>query len=153
MWPFYTELRYSGGPVSARLRAEHHALVLFAFHQQSQRASMNVRGASVGAAVRLLRGRDRFSADAVDRRFVITAQTSGVDDLAIRLRGLVGLFQRQSIALDYEMLFRHLVLWQDPGKRGKVRRRWGSDCPRSDPPAGERGSSPTNSQQPEEKTA
>jgi CRISPR system Cascade subunit CasB len=109
------------------LRAEHHALVLFGFHQQSQQQPVNVHGPSVGAAVRRLQERDRFSEEALERRFTAAATTDSVDELAVLLRGLVTQFRSEGVGLDYEGLFRDLVRWQRPESRDRARRRWGAD--------------------------
>ncbi|MDR2380698.1 MAG: type I-E CRISPR-associated protein Cse2/CasB [Bifidobacteriaceae bacterium] len=127
LWPFYTELTDAADGISPRLRAEHHALVLFGFHQQSQKVPMNVAKTSLGAAVGTLAARERYSAAALERRFTAAATTEDVDGLAVLLRGLVTQLRHEKIGLDYDMLFDHLVRWQYPDARSRVRRRWGGD--------------------------
>jgi CRISPR system Cascade subunit CasB len=126
MWPYYAELGDSSGRITARLRAEHHALVLFGFHQQSKPQLMNIRGVSLGAAVRRLQASGAFSEDAVERRFTAAATTDDVDALAVLLRGLVTQLRKVDIGLDYEILFEDLVRWHYPESRERARLRWGS---------------------------
>jgi CRISPR system Cascade subunit CasB len=125
MWRLYTELR-EDGKLSDRLRAEHHTLVLFAIHQQSQITSMNWPGHSFGKSIRALLQRGRFSENALEDRFAATALTDSVDQLAVHVRGLVQLLRTEAIGLDYESVFRDLRDWQHPVQRHVVRRRWGS---------------------------
>jgi CRISPR system Cascade subunit CasB len=139
MWPLYTELTGSTGAITPRLRAEHHALVLYGFHQQSQQRAMHVPGVSIGAAAGALIATDSYSGAAVGRRFSAAATTDAVDELAVLLRGLVTQFRNEGIGIDYELLFQHLVSWQYPDSRARVRRRWGGDyfkahIPQTDPP-------------------
>ena len=126
MWPFYAELGQSAGSATPKLRAEHHALVLFAFHQQSQPQLMNMPGVSLGAALRKLQETGAFSEDAVERRFTAAATTDDVDELAVLLRGLIKQLRQAEIGLDYELLFRDLVSWAYPESRDRARLRWGA---------------------------
>jgi CRISPR system Cascade subunit CasB len=127
LWPYYRELPEQGYRITPRLRAEHHTLVLFGFHQQSQRQPVNVRGSSVGAAARRLQQRARYSEEAVERRFTSAATTNNVNELAVLLRGLITQMRGEHIGLDYQRLFYDLVSWQDPDHRDQARMRWGSD--------------------------
>ncbi|SCL45730.1 type I-E CRISPR-associated protein Cse2/CasB [Micromonospora peucetia] len=127
MWPYYTALRPSG-EVTARLRAEHAALCLFASHQQSQRTLMHRPGIGLGIAMGVLRADGKFSEEAVDRRFGAAATATSFTELTLHLRGLVT--QLRALAkpqpLDYTRLVQDLVDWQDPDKAAVTRRIWGS---------------------------
>ncbi|WP_241840021.1 type I-E CRISPR-associated protein Cse2/CasB [Frankia sp. CcI49] len=128
MWRYYTTLNHHGN-MTAALRAEHVALVLFAVHQQSQPTLMHTRGISVGKAVAGLRDSGKFSPEAVDRRFTAAATATSLNEAAHHLRGLVRQMRNlpNPQRLDYTQLYWDLVAWQDPAKVGGIRRRWGSD--------------------------
>ncbi len=143
MWPFYTvgfgEDRLRPGADSwdlpSDLVAEHHALVLFGFHQQSELSPVHRKGIGVGQAVRALhRGDERFSKDAVDRRFYAAVVASTPNELARRLRGLVQQLKvlNPTQGLDYDDLLKDLTRWSRPEGRDRVRRRWGLDYERAD---------------------
>lgn len=141
MWPYY-----STGIDDERLApwadewdlpgvfvAEHHALVLYGFHQQSIGRPMHVERARLGRAVRALHTSGRYSQEAVDRRFFTVVTTDDVGELAIHLRGLIGQLKTlrskdgapMPQALDYSWLQRDLEAWQWRDRRELVRRRWG----------------------------
>lgn len=127
MWRYYTALQRNG-EVSARLRAEHAALCLFALHQQSQGTLMHSKGIGLGTAMAKLRIDDKFSADAVDRRFAAAATATSFAEVTAHLRGLVTQLRalKKPQPLDYTRLVDDLCDWQDPDKVSTVRRRWGS---------------------------
>ncbi|OHV19237.1 type I-E CRISPR-associated protein Cse2/CasB [Parafrankia soli] len=125
MWRHYTTLDQKGQE-TADLRAEHAALILFAMHQQSQTRLMHTVGVGLGAAVRRLRESEKFSADAVDRRFEAAATATSLSEASYHLRGLVRQLRGLPQPLDYTELYWDLVAWQDPDRIGQVRRRWGS---------------------------
>jgi CRISPR system Cascade subunit CasB len=127
MWRFYTTL-VATGVVTNRLRAEHTALTLFGVHQQSKTTPMHQTGHGLGTALRAVRRSDKFSEQAVDRRFTAAATATSMAELALHLRGLVALLHDHDIdqPLDYTQLFRDLNDWQYPQNQGRVRRRWGS---------------------------
>jgi CRISPR system Cascade subunit CasB len=127
MWPYYTSLR-PNGELSERLRAEHAALCLFASHQQSQSTSMHRAGIGLGNAMAVLRRSDKFSGEAVDRRFTAAATATSFTEIVAHLRGLVTQLRSLPKAqpLDYTRLVYDLLDWQDPEKTATVRRRWGS---------------------------
>lgn len=127
MWRYYTTLQRDG-EVSPRLRAEHAALCLFALHQQSQGNLMHFTGIGMGTAMAKLRIDDKFSADAVDRRFAAAATATSFAEVTAHLRGLVTQLRslRKPQPLDYTRLCRDLRDWQDPDEVPTVRRRWGS---------------------------
>jgi CRISPR system Cascade subunit CasB len=91
---------------------------------------MDARGRSVGSAVLALRLSGRFKDEALNKRFIDTTLTDDVNELAIRLRGLITMLRGSEIGLGYELLFQHLVAWQNPTKRSATRRRWGADYSR-----------------------
>ncbi|WP_239336515.1 type I-E CRISPR-associated protein Cse2/CasB [Frankia sp. CiP3] len=124
MWQHYTLLTADGG-ISARLRAEHAALTLYAIHQQSQPKSVHDAGIGVGKAVQMLRASEKFSVDAVDRRFNAAATATSLDECAYHLRGLVRQLRQISQPLDYTALLDDLIDWQRPERIGRVRRDWG----------------------------
>jgi CRISPR system Cascade subunit CasB len=126
MWPFYTRLR-EDGRLSRELRAEHHALVLFGFHQQSERMPVHEKGGSnVGGALAELVAVGRHTPEAVGRRFAAAAQAQTLDALATHLRYLVALLKERSstIHLDYDLLFGQLEHWDSNDERWKTQRKW-----------------------------
>ncbi|MEH0933998.1 type I-E CRISPR-associated protein Cse2/CasB [Micromonospora psammae] len=127
MWPYYTRLRTDGW-VTPELRAEHAALALFAVHQQSQSRLMHQPDIGLGWAVANLRRSDKFSAEAVDRRFGAAATATSFTEVVAHLRGLVSQLRALKPAqpLDYSRLVRDLCDWQHQDRVHSVRRRWGS---------------------------
>lgn len=126
MWPYYTTLT-ADGAITPRLRAEHLALTLFAVHQQSLSQPVHREGVGLGTAVLALRRSEKFSPEAVDRRFGAAATATSLDEVAHHARGLItqirGLTPQPG--LDYNRLFEDLRSWQSPEWRTRVRRRWG----------------------------
>ncbi|MER5629504.1 type I-E CRISPR-associated protein Cse2/CasB [Streptomyces nitrosporeus] len=106
--------------------AVHLAVTLWALHQQGHHdGNMHVSGGpGLGWAVRRLMP-DGEIQDRVRKRFVRAATASSVDTLAVRLRELVLLMRGEDIALDYGQLAGQLYVWQRPGGRAEVHRRWG----------------------------
>lgn len=129
MWKFHLHLE--GDQTDWRTNAEHHALVLFGFHQQSSSTKVHRKGASLGAAIWQLR--DRFSSDAVDARFFRAVTAEDLNELAFHLRGLVT--QLRSLdpvpAIDYSALVEDLTRWQNPAQIDRIRRKWGSQYHRA----------------------
>lgn len=125
MWRFYTTLR-ADGALTAPLQAEHATLCLFALHQQAQSRLMHQAGIGFGTAVARLRSSGKFSAEAVDGRFVAAATATSFTEITAHLRGLVTQLRTIGQPLDYTRLLRNLQDWQDPGKVHAVRRWWGS---------------------------
>lgn len=128
MWPFYTTLSRDG-VLTDRLRAEHVALCLFALHQQGQTVAVHRPGVGLGRAMAALRTSGRFAEAAIDRRFTQAATSLDVDEVGYHLRSLVTLLRTLKPAqpVDYTRMYDDLRAWQDPARRGRVRRRWGSD--------------------------
>ncbi|MTV26251.1 type I-E CRISPR-associated protein Cse2/CasB [Nitriliruptoraceae bacterium ZYF776] len=126
--------------VSPSLAAEHHALVLFGFHQQGLDRPVHRRGVGVGRAIRDLRDSGRYSPEAVERRFFAAVTAETVDEVAEHLRGLVQQLRVLRRAgdrgvLDYSRLMRDLERWHDPERRGGVRRTWATQY--ETPPRGQ----------------
>lgn len=123
--------------------AVHHALTLYAVHQQSQRDSMHTFSSSpqrrtIGTACRDLRlvyTRENRPVEGLERRFRAAATADTVAEVAWHLRGLIQLLREQKIRLDYVALARDLSYWPDPDGRARVRRRWGLDYHRTQTPA------------------
>lgn len=105
--------------------AEHHALTLFGFHQQSLYEPMHVKGVGLGGAMLALRQSGRASEEGIDRRFAAAATAATVKELAQHLRRLVTLLRGPRRPLDYTRLLHDLIRWQEPAYQGRVRRRWG----------------------------
>jgi CRISPR system Cascade subunit CasB len=124
MWPYYQELN-DRGVLTARLRAEHLALTVFGVHQQSKLQPMHQRGVGVGTAMAKLRRSDRFSEQAVERRFAAFATATSLAEAGTHLRGLINQLREIDQVLDYTELMGDLVRWQHPATVGDVRRRWG----------------------------
>lgn len=123
MWPFYRELA-ADGAITARLRAEHHTLVLFAFHQQAQERAMHETGQDFGAALRMLVQSGRYSEEALERRFAAAATATSADELAMHVRGLVQQLRTARIPTDYDDLFGALASWSYDDARARTGRRW-----------------------------
>lgn len=127
MWPYYTTLTENGA-LTQRLRAEHLALTLFAVHQQSQLQPVHRERVGLGTAVLALRRSEKFSPEAVDRRFGAAATATSLNEVAHHVRGLIT--QIRGLApqpgLDYTRLFDDLRFLQSPEWRTAVRRRWGA---------------------------
>lgn len=121
-------------PTAAEFGA-HHALTLYALHQQAQSAPMHRVGVGLGDAVRQL-NRSRSGAQggespAVRRRFDAVVTAGSREELVRHLRGLVQLFRQARVALDYALLADDLVRLQDPAGARAVRLRWARQYHRS----------------------
>lgn len=133
MWEHHVEEPWPSGahdgPLSPRFIAEHHALVLFGFHQQSQSRPVHRDGASLGKALKALHINGRFSKEAVDRRFLSAIVADDVSAVAYHLRGLVTQLRSLDAVppIDHSRLVDDLASWMSPAKRDRVRRRWGLD--------------------------
>lgn len=120
----------------------HHALALYATHQQSRPEPMHVREPggrrdSLGRACRQLSAaleRKRRSAEGVTRRFLAAATADSVGELIGHLRGLIPQLREHRIPLDYVQLAQDLAAWHRPDRRAWVRRRWGLDFYRREAP-------------------
>jgi CRISPR system Cascade subunit CasB len=137
MWPYYRTLSEQGG-VTAWMAAEHLALSLFAVHQQGRDQPAHRAGVGLGQAVLALRRSDRYSPEAIDRRFAAAATAASLPELAGHLRRLITQLRAAGSGhgLDYTQLMHDLRSWQQPSRIAAVRRKWGSQyfAPRSDQP-------------------
>ncbi len=141
LWPFYTITPDENanlerfGDVTAGQRAEHAALTLFGVHQQSQKILMHIPDVGLGSALRALRGHDKYSVDAVDRRVSAMVSSTSVSTLTYQLRGLVTQLRDIKQALDYNRLLRDLEDWHWPDRRQRVRTAWAQGYQRWEKPA------------------
>lgn len=108
-------------------QAEHHALTLYGFHQQSVTEPMHRTGMGLGLAAQQFRNSGHASEAAVDRLFKAVATATTVTELAQHLRRLVTQLRGVRVPLDYRRLLEELTLWHSPAWQGRVRRRWGLD--------------------------
>lgn len=134
LWPYYTEDAWpsgmhDGGPPSRRFVAEHHALVLYGFHQQSKQFPVHRKGSRLGRALKALHVSGAFSQEAVDRRFRSAVAAEEVDHVAYHLRGMFTQLRSldRARSLDYTRLSADLALWANASTRDRVRRCWGLD--------------------------
>jgi CRISPR system Cascade subunit CasB len=120
--------------------AVHHALTLFAVHQQSRDTSMNESGRTFGRAVRLLA--DRAGTDhaiqesPVYRRFTAMATANGFSELVVHARGLIGQLRAEKIGFAYPAFAGDLCDLATSWASSEVRRRWSRDFyarPTADP--------------------
>lgn len=112
--------------------AVHHALTLFAVHQQSRPVSMHDASVPFGAAVRRLASATALAdrdlhESATYHRFTMLATAATLTELSHHARGLVGQLRQHSIPLDYAGLADDLAVIQRPGRAAAVRRRWARD--------------------------
>ncbi len=129
MWRFYTTLNREGKQ-TAQFLAEHHALALFALHQQSQARPMHRERIGLGTAVRQLRsdqGGDKDRIDPVDRRLAAAATATSLTELVLHLRGLITQLRGITRPLDYTLLYEQMLTWDWPERAAQTRRRWGSE--------------------------
>lgn len=113
--------------VPPAFEAEHHALTLYGFHQQSVAEPMHRTGTGLGVAAHRFRASGRASETAVDRLFNAVATATTVTELAHHLRRLATQLRGARVPLDYRRLLEELTLWHFPAWQGRVRRRWGLD--------------------------
>lgn len=108
--------------------AAHHALALYAVHQQSQAQGMHQPGRRLGAAVRQLIPPALYTpAHPIARRFAALSTADSLTELLHHLRGIVQLLRAAGLGLDYGQLAEDLQTWQRPDGPARVRRRWGRD--------------------------
>lgn len=129
MWRFYTAGDTGGKDPSPGLNAEHIALVLFGFHQQSEHRLMHSSRRSFARALRDLRGSKRFNdrEPALDAKVSAAATATSIGELGWHMRGLVALLKDAEISFDYSALVTDISMWQQPAGQARVRRRWGRD--------------------------
>jgi CRISPR system Cascade subunit CasB len=108
--------------------AVHHAMTLYALHQQSQPRGMHQPGKRLGSAVRrLISGATIEPTHPIARRFAMLGTADGLDELIHHLRGVVQLLRTSKIPLDYGLLATELVTWQTPTGPPRIRLVWGRD--------------------------
>ncbi len=114
--------------------AAHHAMTLYALHQQSQPRGMHQPGRRLGGAVRrLISGSIVEPTHPIARRFAMLGTADSLDELVHHLRGVVQLLRANRIPLDYGLLASQLVTWQSPGGPARIRLVWGRDFHLSKP--------------------
>lgn len=127
---FPEELEGTGQEPSPAEWAVYHALTLYALHQQGKkpgRENMHEAGQRLGKAMAILSLREKFSEEAVQRRFQAMAAGADIQGVAWHLKGLVQLLRQQGIPLDYPALAEDLYRYQDLNQRSSVRLNWGRD--------------------------
>lgn len=128
----------SAGHATPQEIAAHHALTLWALHQQSKADFMHdVRRTGDGSpmscsfaeAVQKLSKRrdgDREPGNLgpVRRRFVTVARAQSIDAMVTHARGLIQQLRDEGIAFDYGRFAEDLLRFQLPGERSRVQRQW-----------------------------
>ncbi|GLZ38736.1 type I-E CRISPR-associated protein Cse2/CasB [Actinokineospora sp. NBRC 105648] len=114
--------------VSYEEAAAHHAMTLYAVHQQSSRTGMHQPGARLGRSIRKLHTGDSIKpTDPIARRFTMLGTSGDFRELTHHLRGVVQLLRAARVPLDYGLLTRQLITWQHVGGPDRVRPIWGRD--------------------------
>jgi CRISPR system Cascade subunit CasB len=120
---------FPGFPLPGNAYAENAvfiALSLYAFHKQGQDSSMNIEKMSIGKAMRgLVRGED--NEEAINSRFDRILTSNNIEELAVHLRGVIGLLKREGVGFDYSFFASDLYYFQQEDKRRKVIGDWGRD--------------------------
>lgn len=107
--------------------AIHHALTLYAIHQQGSASDVNARNVSIGKAVKRLMGKTS-SDDGVKSRFKAMTSSEDVHELTYHLRGIIQLLKANGpITLDYPRLAKDIYLFSSPEWRDNVMFRWAED--------------------------
>ncbi|WP_405466667.1 type I-E CRISPR-associated protein Cse2/CasB [Streptomyces jietaisiensis] len=140
MWPFHRTRMASEwrnrGSLTRDLAAEHHALTLFARHQQTHDRRMHVTGNSPGTAAGLLareaiaEGEGKDATVALQRRLGHLLTSVDTDELAMHLRSFVPLLNQAGVGLDYDLLRTALRTWdhpRHPDAAAVLRQRWDRD--------------------------
>ena len=134
IWPWTMdglEATASGDQFSAEESAVHHALTLFAYHQQSRPTSMHDPAVGVGAAIRRLadlnRGERVVQETPVYRRFTAMATAADLSEVVTHARGLIGQLRAVGLGLDYARFADDLRWLPFPTSAASVRRRWSRD--------------------------
>jgi len=112
-------------------QAAHIALTTFAFHQQSREQRMHAQGFGLGRSVAQLESKEKQGnseagppKSSIRRRFDALITSQSLPELSHHLRGMVGQLRSKNVPLDYGMLAKDLVDFQQ-GCADDVRRRWG----------------------------
>lgn len=124
----YLALPKTFGPAQ-RERVEDAALLvasLYALWHQGKAAPRSARGVSLGGAFRALASQS--DSGGIERRFVALLKASR-ERLPDHLRHAIALLKAKEIALDWELLLRHLAQWDETNRRAQhpVRRQWARD--------------------------
>lgn len=107
--------------------AAHHAMTLYAVHQQSRMEGMHQAGRRLGHAVRALHHGDAIKpSDPIPSRFAMLGTSDDLSEVVHHLRGLVQLLRAAGRPLDYALLASQLITWQQRGP-DDIRRVWGRD--------------------------
>jgi CRISPR system Cascade subunit CasB len=116
--------------------AAHHAMTLYALHQQSQSRGMHQPGKRLGNAIRrLASGSTVEPSHPIARRFAMLGTADSLDELIQHLRGVVQLLRASGIPIDYGLLAAQLMSWQAPRGPAGIRLIWGRDFHLSKPDA------------------
>lgn len=113
--------------------AAHAAMTLYALHQQSSARPVHQPGWSFGHAVGALRGSERWSDEAVARRFMAVATAESIDGILTHVRGLVTQLRVVEQGLDYACLADDVLGLLTPGRAQPIRIKWGRDFYRNTP--------------------
>lgn len=133
-WP--SELAVRGDDVTSAETSAHTALCLYAIHQQSERTHpMHVVGRTLGGAVARLARPAGEEEQRVRRRFNALATAATLGEIVHHSKGLITQLRSADIPLDYGRFAADLFLLQSPAHADAVRRQWGRDYYRDQPPA------------------
>jgi CRISPR system Cascade subunit CasB len=112
--------------------AVHHAVTLYALHQQSRRERMHVDGRGLGMALAGL-VRESSGPDGVRRRFAALGTASTYHESIYHLRSLITMLREHQVPLDYGLLADDLRALRRTDGRPKMQAAWGREFFRSRP--------------------
>lgn len=103
-------------------------LTLWAFHQQGHSDTVNLQGAEnrLGCAVRKLIKKEDDE-ERIRFKLSLVAEADDMEELAYRLRVLLGLLSSENIQLDYVDLAGDLFRFQFEKYADRIRLKWGQD--------------------------
>ncbi|MDO5727325.1 MAG: type I-E CRISPR-associated protein Cse2/CasB [Bowdeniella nasicola] len=106
--------------------AVHHAMCLYAIHQQSKSSPMHVASRPFATAIRKLSDSSASGSEIspVQRRFEALVTSSSERELVHHARGLVGQLRSADLGFDYGGFANDLYRYQLPGGPAKVRLQW-----------------------------
>lgn len=106
--------------------AVHHAMCLYAIHQQGKSSPMHQPARPFAAAIRRLSDKSASTSDIspVQRRFEALVTSSTERELFHHARGLVGQLRSADLGFDYGEFANDLYRFQLPGGPAKVRLQW-----------------------------
>lgn len=129
--------------------AIHHALTLYARHQQSRPENMHRSQRGFGTAIRILhqrsavgRGEEGNGLSPVRRRFDALVAATTYEALIYHLRNIISQLRSENISFDYGALAVDLLQWQNEKYRDSVKLRWARGFHRV--PADDPGTQPSN---------